>query len=293
MHRFIDCCCYALLLCLLSFVKVAVMTHRLNVKNIRAISFDVTGTLLVHKDKIASTYVACAHEAQLPDPPSVDAMSSAFKKAYKSNHLKYPCFGHNKMCQRDWWYIVVKDSLAYCNKLYSDDDLKRYFRAVYQHYGSLDGYELLGDATDFLNANRNRFSYGITSNTPTRTIETVLPMLGVHKMFKWSVCSADIGFEKPQSCIFEETLKLARFHLGEHLEKSEVLHIGDSLEADYFGAKSFGFQALFLDRSGNQKVTQYSNLYESLHYDGKSEEDIANNTVTNFSQVQSILDGKN
>jgi hypothetical protein len=51
---------------------------------------------------------------------------------------------------------------------YTTDEFDRFFRRVYQHYGSLDGYEKLPDALPFLDwlSNQNRYSLGITTNTP-------------------------------------------------------------------------------------------------------------------------------
>jgi FMN phosphatase YigB (HAD superfamily) len=52
------------------------------------------------------------------------------------------------------------------------------------------------------------------------------------------------------------------------LQRSQVLHIGDSFEADFCGARAAGFQALYLDRSGDPRVTTYSD-YSAVDYPGK------------------------
>ena len=46
---------------------------------VRAISFDVTGTVLVHKYPIFDTYAEAAVWAKLPDPPSAIELKPAFK----------------------------------------------------------------------------------------------------------------------------------------------------------------------------------------------------------------------
>ena len=51
-----------------------------------------------------------------------------------------------------------------------------------------------------------------------------------------------VGVEKPGDGIFRRALELARFW-EPSLQRDEVLHIGDSLEADFCGARAFGFQA--------------------------------------------------
>ena len=47
----------------------------------------------------------------------------------------------------------------------------------------MEGYELLPDTIpflDYLQKNRPDICLGITTNTPIRSIETVLPMMGIH-----------------------------------------------------------------------------------------------------------------
>lgn len=73
---------------------------------------------------------------------------------------------------------------------------------------------------------------------------------------RWFVCSQDVGVEKPGAGIFQKAFEQAQFWVP-GIKKEEILHIGDSLEADFCGARAFGFQALLLDRSDNPRVTVY------------------------------------
>ncbi|CAJ1446446.1 unnamed protein product, partial [Effrenium voratum] len=51
----------------------------------------------------------------------------------------------------------------------------------------------------------------VTSNTPDRVMDTVLPMLGFHDHFKhlvwWFVSSQEVGYQKPEPWIFVETYR--------------------------------------------------------------------------------------
>ena len=175
----------------------------------------------------------------------------------------------------------MQRALELCERSYSEAEFDRFFRRVYQHYGSLRGYDKLSDAEDFLSWVRTEkpgLLLGVTTNTPARTVETVVPMLGYHDYFKWFTCSQDVGFEKPDSGIFASAFESAKFWMPD-LEKDQVLHIGDSLEADFCGARAFGFQALLLDRSDNAKVTVYQDWLKGPDYPGKSQEDIADGTL--------------
>jgi len=260
---------------------------------IKAVSFDITGTLLVHKYPIMETYARCAVETRLCSaPPSAIDFKPAFKQAYKETLLAYPCFGGNVKSDRDWWYLTVRRAVELTGKKVTQRDFDRYFRAVYQHYGSPEGYEILDDTLPLLKfLGEKSVAAGVTTNTPYRTLDTVLPMLGLSKFFNFFSCCQEVGHEKPQAEIFAETFEQIRFQLGPNseLKKSEVLHIGDSLCADYCGAKAFGFTALFLDRSANSKVTTYQDWLDAPSYPGQSQQDISKHTVTTLLQVRSLL----
>jgi len=238
------------------------------------------------------TYADAAVWAKLPNPPTELELKPAFKQAYKESLLERPCFGGTMgQSSRQWWTPTVTRALELCGRTYSDDEFERFFRRVYQHYGSLAGYEKLADAEallEWLAEERPDVLLGVTTNTPVRTIETVLPMNGYHDYFKWFTCSQDVGVEKPGEAIFSKSFDQARFWMPD-LEKHQVLHLGDSLAADLCGARAFGFQSLLVDRSSNPKVSQYQDWLDAPDYPGKSESDIAEGTVRDMIAVMDLL----
>lgn len=262
---------------------------------IRAISLDVTGTLVATREPVIQSYHAALLWAKLPDPPTPEEMKMAFKIAYKERCLESPCFGGVEgISGRDWWKGTVRRVLEHSGRSesYTDEQFDRYFRRVYQHFGSPKGYMVLEDAQSFLDeladdAEKNSkppLLLGITSNTPTRHMESVLPMLGIHDHFQWFSCAQEVGNEKPSAEIFEHAYQQAKFWMPD-LQKEEVLHIGDSLACDFCGAKAFGFQALLLDRSDHPTVTAYQDWIQAPDYRGKSEDDIQENTIKSLMEV--------
>ena len=249
------------LLCLLPFaVSLSLPSSVLENSKIRAISLDVTGTLVATKEPVIKSYYDAALWAQLPNPPTQDEMKKGFKVAFKERCMESPCYGGVEgIAGREWWKETVARVLYHAKPeaKVSEQDFDRYFRRVYQHFGSPAGYEVLDDARNLLESQSNsELLLGITSNTPTRHMESVLPMLDIHNHFKWFACSQDIKYEKPAMEIFDAAFDQAKFWIPD-LQKDEVLHIGDSYAADYCGAKRFGFQALLLDRSDNPAVVAY------------------------------------
>ncbi|KAH8048289.1 N-acylneuraminate-9-phosphatase [Aureococcus anophagefferens] len=233
-----------------------------NAAAIRAVSFDVTGTLLFHKESIAKTYADAAVWARLDDPPTAEELKPAFKRAYKSACLERPCFGYDAGGEKAWW--------------------------AYAFYGSREGYEPLPDARPALDALRDRgLALGVTSNTPARTTDSVLPMLGLHDHFCFFASSSDLGVEKPDAGIFEAALERARFWCGADLAPHEVLHVGDSFGRDYLGARAFGFQALHLDRSGNELVVKYNDWILPGEFD---EDEAKRCTITDLGAIVAYVE---
>lgn len=259
----------------------------------------MTGTLAVTREPVIQSYHEALLWAKVPNPPTKEEMKTAFKTAYKERCLESPCFGGSEgIHARDWWRETVQRVLYHSGRQqgvhYTAEDFDRYFRRVYQHFGSPNGYMVLDDASEFLEALQKRSAdekkdntsllLGITSNTANRQMESILPMLGVHHYFHWFSCSEEVGNEKPSTEIFDDAFQKAKFWIPD-LEKDQILHIGDSLACDFCGAKAYGFDALLLDRSDNPRVTAYQDWIEAPDYPGKSEEDVQENTITNLMQV--------
>mmetsp|Transcript_18208 Transcript_18208/g.42472 ORF Transcript_18208/g.42472 Transcript_18208/m.42472 type:complete len:298 (+) Transcript_18208:52-945(+) len=261
---------------------------------IRAISLDITGTLLATREPVVKSYHDAARWARLSHVPSQDELKRGFGATYKERNLESPCFGGVEgISGREWWRETVRRVLLHANpeRTYTDEEFDRYFQRVYQHFGGPLGYEVLGDAERFLDAmeaSGSEVLLGITSNTPLRHIDSVLPLVGIHDRFRWFTCSQEVGREKPSWDIFESSFRKARFWAPD-LSKDEVLHVGDSYECDYCGAKRYGFQALLLDRSGNPQVTKYQDWVEGPDYDGKSPEEVQSNTITGLDEVAELL----
>ena len=94
-------------------------------KRVRALSFDVTGTLLVHRHPIFETYADAAVWARLKDPPTAIELKTGFKAAYKSTLLSNPNFGLKSGSEREWWTKCVKTALMNTGRTYSEEDFDR------------------------------------------------------------------------------------------------------------------------------------------------------------------------
>lgn len=79
-------------------------------------------------------------------------------------------------------------------------------------------------------------------------------MFGEHDV-AFTILSYDVGVEKPGRGIFDAARDLfRRMRLdGEEREEEgevELVHVGDDLEKDVFGAREAGWRSVLLDREG-------------------------------------------
>ncbi len=89
----------------------------------------------------------------------------------------------------------------------------------------------------------NRVQLGLCSNfSHTVTALTILEDYGLHAHLDAIVISEEVGIRKPRTEIFEAVLdELA-------VAPEEVLHVGDSLDADVDGAAALGIRSVWITR---------------------------------------------
>ena len=78
------------------------------------------------------------------------------------------------------------------------------------------------------------------------TLPALLARLGLADAVDAIVVSALVGVSKPARGIFDEAVRRAG------VAHAEALHVGDSLTADYHGARDAGLAALLVDRRGRR-----------------------------------------
>jgi len=77
---------------------------------------------------------------------------------------------------------------------------------------------------------------------------SIVEGLGLTSYFEQVFASSAVGVAKPGVGIFRRAVET----LG--IEPTRAMHLGDSLEDDYLGAKRAGLQAVLLDRSGRPPI---------------------------------------
>lgn len=106
---------------------------------------------------------------------------------------------------------------------------------------------LFDGAENVLTYLKEKYTLHIISNGFKETTLTKMNLSGLNPYFKNVIISEDVGANKPNPVIFEHALNKAK------AVKEESIMIGDSLEADVYGALNFGMEAIFFNPTKKEK----------------------------------------
>ena len=227
-------------------------------KSYRAVFFDAGGTLFKPHPSVGEIYARVAR----PHGMTVDAekLEKRFREEFskRDKHVSLKAHSSEKN-EREWWKNLVKDVFKEFTPLRNFD---RFFDELYDLFARAKVWKLDSEAIPLLRKLRARkLVIGIVSNWDSRLF-SICEGMDVKKYFDFILASAVVGFAKPDVKIFEEALRLA------NAKPSEALHIGDSVENDFFGARHAGIDALLINRNGYpvDNVTSICSLNDVTHY---------------------------
>jgi putative hydrolase of the HAD superfamily len=106
---------------------------------------------------------------------------------------------------------------------------------------------LFPDAHETLQYLQSKYTLHLISNGFRESQDIKISGTNLGGYFQHVILSEEVGVNKPDAGIFEHALNLAG------ATKAESLMIGDSLEADVYGALSFGMDAIYFNPNGLDK----------------------------------------
>ncbi len=110
--------------------------------------------------------------------------------------------------------------------------------------GKGEVFSVYDDVLHTLDELKNKnMKLGVISNWDS-SLHKILQSLKLDSYFDFVIASLEFGVEKPDPKIFHFALEKA------NVNTRHALHIGDSFEDDYLGAKNAGWHAILLDRGG-------------------------------------------
>lgn len=206
---------------------------------IRAIVFDVGGTLIYPVDPVGETYArfARAHGVRIPAEAATTAFHRAMETSAPRAAKTVPSDGND----REWWKRVMRRSLpedAFTNAT----AFEAFFEEVYLFYAKPEAWGIYPEVLEVLDALRDHpVDLAVLTNWDAR-LHSVLDGNGLGEFFPKRFISAELGWEKPDPAIYG--------HVGEilRLPPGGLLSVGDHPRNDVEGPRKAGWQAVQIER---------------------------------------------
>lgn len=210
---------------------------------IRAVTFDVGGTLIEPFPSVGAIYSEVAREFGLECCP--DTLTRRFAEAWVAR----ASFGYST----EEWFEIVEGSFRG-----SASVSRELFQRIYERFSEASAWRLFPDVLPALEALRGRgIRLAVVSNWDER-LEPLLERLSLLGYFEQVTVSARVGWHKPDPQIFRHALA------GLKLDSDVVLHVGDSRREDIEGATQAGLRALRISRRGVRESEEIESLQSIL-----------------------------
>jgi HAD superfamily hydrolase (TIGR01549 family) len=129
-------------------------------------------------------------------------------------------------------------------------------KVLFEVWSNPENFVLYNDVKPTLDILNLRKIDCICVSNETDNLIKFFDHFSIKEYFKDIVTSEEAGVEKPNPRIFEYAL------VNNNLEKEEVIHVGDSVISDYYGAELAGIMPVLIDR--NRKIRKNIRTIENL-----------------------------
>lgn len=215
---------------------------------IRAVTFDVGGTLIAPFPSVGHIYAEVAAANGVPGLVASD-LERRFAEAWKRHRPE--------RYAKSEWAALVDATFA---GLTAEPPSQTFFEELYARFTRTECWRIFDDVIPTLVALRTRgLRLGILSNWDER-LRPLLDALELTPCFDACLISCEVGSAKPDRLIFAAA--------AEALEAKprEILHVGDGNREDVGGALVSGFNPLLIDRTqpaGNGRISDLRQILSS------------------------------
>jgi dihydrofolate synthase/folylpolyglutamate synthase len=200
--------------------------------SIRAVTFDVGGTLIEPWPSVGDLYSQVAERHGLRVSPAI--LNQRFAAAWKAKK--------NFAYRRSDWSDLVDQTFA---GLGAARNGAGFFSELYEQFTEATSWRVYDDVRPCLERLRqNGIKLGAISNWDER-LRPLLKALELDQYFDVVVVSAEAGHHKPAPEIFRAAARQLK------TPPCAILHVGDSQGEDFEGARAAGFQSVLLSRGKN------------------------------------------
>jgi putative hydrolase of the HAD superfamily len=229
----------------------------MSLTEIRAIVFDVVGTLIHPEPPAARVYAEVG--ARFGSRLSVEAIAGRFAAAFQREEEADRAAGWrtSEERERQRWRTIVDRVL--------DDvtDPEACFEELFEHFSRPEAWRLDAEVPGLLEQLARRgYALGLASNYDGR-LRRVLAGLPVLQLITHQVISSEVGWRKPAVGFFAALGRVVGLPLN------QILYVGDAWVNDYEGARAAGLPAVLLDPRGRapvgvSRVTRLTDLLTCL-----------------------------
>ena len=207
---------------------------------IKAVFFDAGGTLFQPHPSVGELYANVAVKYGM----KVDAreIETIFRNEFSRRDKQASEDAHRtERNEKEWWRSLVRDVFEQVTELKNFD---AYYEELYDLFARAEAWKLYPEVIGLLGQLKSKnLILGIVSNWDSR-LHSICNQMDLARYFDFILASAVVGSAKPDEGIFRESLQ--RAGVAPH----EAVHVGDSIENDYWGALNAGLRALVVNRSG-------------------------------------------
>jgi putative hydrolase of the HAD superfamily len=232
---------------------------------IRAVFFDLAGTLLDVRGGVGAQYAAIAGRF------GVDVLPDAIDRLFPDELAGGPALAFPGVpatlipqLERQFWRDFVRRLFTRLGLFGRGQDrlFESFFKDLFEHFTRPEAWVVHPEVEPTLDALRSQgCRLGIISNFDSRAV-LLLDRLGLRGWFDTVTLSSQAGAAKPDPALFALALAMQR------VAASEALHVGDSMREDVAGARAAGLKAVLLAREPSQPpagdVIQITSIAEVL-----------------------------
>ncbi|HEX9094330.1 MAG TPA: HAD-IA family hydrolase [Coriobacteriia bacterium] len=212
-----------------------------------AVFFDVGNTLLFPYPSVSHVVEEVLRDAgHGRDLAAIEELMPLIDAYYENRFEDDETFWTSEKAASGVW-VDMYSLLA--RRLGVEDEATHIARAVYDEFGKPERWRVYDDVIPEMQRLRAQGTrLGAISNWDGR-LEGLMDGLGLTRLLDTVVCSAAVGFHKPDPRIFE----LACERVG--AEPAACAHVGDQVYSDILGARGAGMTAVLIDRAGKWSPT--------------------------------------
>ncbi|MEM9159896.1 MAG: HAD-IA family hydrolase [Verrucomicrobiota bacterium] len=225
----------------------------MDLSKIRAVSFDAADTLLHVQPSVGEVYQEIFAEYEIVFES--DELQTGFRTAFK-NVSKNRAILNGEKREIDFWRRIVAKTVE--NKGIRPTKFDQIFEALWSEFAKGSRWRIAEGGSETLCALRERgYQIALTTNWDKR-VRSVLEDHQLATLFDALIISSEIGYDKPAPEVFRHAARTL------DVELPQLLHIGDSFEADYQGAANAGCLSLHLRGAGKHSISKLSQLIPLL-----------------------------